>query len=592
MKAEMKFKSKLPSPQPSPAGRGGLALPAPLSAQAGQPLRPRSEGGLPVRVRFAPSPTGFLHIGGLRTALYNYLFARKHRGAFVLRIEDTDRARAVEGGVESIIRTLEWCGLDYDEGVFAPTPPSHPLLISPSGRGRDSSGRGGKIVSPPFEGGVRGGLLLEEHGDYGPYVQSARLDTYKKYAQKLVEQRSAYVCTCSPERLEQMRQEQMARKEAPRYDGHCRTAVVSSQSSVHSRYVIRLKVPEQGSTKFKDIIRGEVEFENALIDDQVLLKSDGFPTYHLANAVDDHLMKITHVIRGEEWLPSTPKHVLLYKAFGWKAPQFAHLPLLLNSDHSKLSKRQGDVAVEDYIKKGYLPEALLNFVALLGWNPRADKELYTLDELVAEFDLKKVNKSGAVVNFEKLDWMNGEYIRARNADELVQLCIPYLMGAGLLGEIQNYKSQITRKFQIQNSKLGEVVDFSWLRQIAALEQERLVKLSDIVEATEYFFVDQPEYDPMILVWKKMDKKDVANNLKGLREFLTQYGGVWDANSLEAHIKTWITKAGRGVGEILWPLRVALSGRAASPTPFDIAAILGKEKTLKRIQYAIESAKKL
>lgn len=476
---------------------------------------PFKRPSLKVRVRFAPSPTGFLHIGSLRTALYDYLFAKKYGGEFILRIEDTDRTRLVEGGMESITRTLEWAGIKWDEG---------------------------------------------------PYAQSERLDIYKKYAEQLLKNGSAYACTCSPERLEQVRQEQIARKEMPRYDRKCRYTEIGSPLQQRSNlpHVIRLKIPEQGSTTFRDIIRGEVAFENALIDDQVLLKSDGFPTYHLANVVDDHLMKITHVIRGEEWLSSTPKHVLLYKAFKWRLPQFAHLPLLLNADHSKLSKRQGDVAVEDYIKKGYLPEALLNFVALLGFNPRADKELYTVDELIGEFDLTKVNKAGAVVNFEKLDWMNGQYIRQKSLDELVELALPYL--------------------GVENRELA--------KKILALERERLKKLSDLKEATEFFFVEQPRYEPGVLVWKKMAKKDVANNLEGLREFLQQYSSAWEASTLEAQIKAWITKTGRGVGETLWPMRVALSGRAASPPPFEITEILGKARTLARLEYAIKVAKKM
>lgn len=492
-----------------------------------------------VRVRFAPSPTGFLHIGGLRTALYNYLFARKHKGVFVLRIEDTDQSRNVEGGVENIMRTLEWCGLKWDEG---PKPP----LNLPLGKGEKD--------------GV---------GPYGPYIQSERLEIYQKHAQQLVKKGKAYFCVCTPERLEKLRQEQMARKEPTRYDGRCRKMKNEELRIKNVRSVVRLKVPEKGSTKFADIVHDKMEFENKLIDDQVLLKSDGFPTYHLANVVDDHLMKITHVIRGEEWLPSTPKHILLYKAFGWKPPQFAHLPLLLNPDKSKLSKRQGDVAVEDYIKKGYLREALINFVALLGLNPRADKELYTLDELIAEFDLAKVNKSGAVVNFEKLDWMNGHYIRQKPLDELVELAISYLPiepplrgGARLL-----------------------------VAEVVKLEQERLKKLSDLTESTEFFF-KQPHYHAEILVWKKMPKKDVANSLTGLREFLTQYDGAWDAATLEKEVKAWITLGGRGVGQTLWPMRVALSGQEASPPPFDIAAILGKEETLKRLEYALGLAKKL
>ena len=465
-----------------------------------------------VRVRFAPSPTGFLHIGGLRTALYNYLFAKKHGGQFILRIEDTDRTRAVEGGVENIISTLKWCGLQWDEG---------------------------------------------------PYVQSQRLEIYKKYAQELVGQGSAYYCACTPERLEQVRQEQMARKEAPRYDGHCRKLGVRDQVSGVS-FVVRLKVPEKGSTKFSDIIHGEMEFENKLIDDQVLMKSDGYPTYHLANVVDDHEMKISQVIRGEEWLPSTHKHILLYKAFGWKPPQFAHLPLLLNANHSKLSKRQGDVAVEDYIKKGYLREALINFVALLGFNPRADKELYTLDELIAEFDLTKVNKSGAVVNFEKLNWMNGSYIRQMPVAELVKLAMPYL----------------------------PAVNAETAREIVALERERIKKLSDLTDSTEYLTNEQLHYEPEILVWKKSPKAAIGPILQALYDYLEQYRGAWHAAELEDAIKIWIKSENRGVGEVLWPMRVALSGRMASPPPFDIAAILGKARALARIEYAIKLAKKL
>jgi len=493
-----------------------------------------------VRVRFPPSPTGFLHIGSLRTALYNYLFARKHGGEFILRIEDTDRARSVPGGVESIIRTLEWAGIEYDEGPqLAPSPGLRPS--SPLGRG---------------EG--------EGKGEHGPYVQSERLDIYKKYAEQLIKKSKAYYCTCTPQRLEELRQAQMERKEPTRYDGQCRKLSNSKLQIANSSYVIRLKVPRTGKTKFEDIIHGKLEFENKLIDDQVLMKSDGYPTYHLANVVDDHLMKISHVIRGEEWLSSNPKHILLYKALGWKPPQFAHLPLLLNSDHSKLSKRQGDVAVEDYIKKGYLREALINFVALLGFNPRADKELYTIDELIDEFDLAKVNKSGAVVNFEKLDWMNGSYIRHMPLDELVTLTMPFL----------------------------PTDDMKLARKVVALEQERLKKLSDLSEATEFFFVEIPHYEPEILIWKKSPKESVAPNLQALHDFLSDYDGTWDANALESAIKLWIEQKSRGVGEILWPMRVALSGRLASPPPFDIAAILGKTRTLARLEYAIKLAKKL
>ena len=469
-----------------------------------------------VRVRSAPSPTGFLHIGNFRTILYNYLFAKKHKGIFILRIEDTDQARSVEGGVENIIKTLKWAGLEFDEG---------------------------------------------------PYIQSERLEIYKKYAEQLVEQGSAYCCDCTAERLTKLREEQTVAKQPTMYDGHCRPSLrdgVPSLSDGSPSRVIRLKVPKEGSTVFDDEVRGHVEFENKLIDDAVLLKSDGFPTYHLANVVDDHLMKITHVIRGEEWISSTPKHILLYKAFGWKPPVFAHLPLLLNADHSKLSKRQGDVAVEDYIKKGYLRDALINFVALLAWNPRADQEIYDLKTLIKEFDLKKVNKSGAVVNFEKLDWLNGNYIRQLSVDELTKLCQPYIK---------------------------EPVDADYLKKIVGLEQERLKKLSDITEAAEMFLMDQPEYAPELLVWKKMQKEDAVKNLIALHSLLREISFV-SQDDLETKIKAWITQNNLKTGEVLWPMRVALSGRSASPSPFEIASILGKEKTLKRIEYAIKIAQKL
>jgi glutamyl-tRNA synthetase len=299
-----------------------------------------------VRVRFAPSPTGLVHIGSLRTALYNFLFARQRKGTFVLRIEDTDRTRYVEGAVDNLLSTLAWCGLSYDEGPV-------------------------------------------KDGSHGPYYQSERLSIYTDYCTQLIEAGYAYPCFCSEARLAEMRKIQMAEKKPLKYDGRCRhlDPYEARKKAKHEQHVIRMMVPETGETVVDDLVRGVVTFQNGQIDDQVLLKSDGYPTYHLANVVDDHLMQITHVIRGEEWLPSTPKHLLLYRYLGWDAPQFAHLPLLLNPDRSKLSKRQGDVAVEDYRAKGYLPEALVNFVALLGWSKGDDQELFSLEALIDHFSL-------------------------------------------------------------------------------------------------------------------------------------------------------------------------------------------------------------
>jgi glutamyl-tRNA synthetase len=469
-------------------------------------------------VRFAPSPTGFLHIGGLRTALYNYLFARKNKGIFVLRIEDTDQTRSVPGGIEAIIEVLSKVGLKYDEG---------------------------------------------------PYVQSKRLDIYKKYAEDLVKKDKAYYCFCSPERLEEVRQKQIAEGKPTMYDKKCRQLSkkeITEKIKNKTPYVIRLKIPGEGVTAIDDIIRGKVDFENKLIDDQVLLKSDGFPTYHLANVVDDYLMKISHVIRGEEWLPSTPKHILLYKAFRWKPPKFAHLPLLLNPDKSKLSKRQGDIAVEDYLKKGYLPEALLNFVALMGYNPSAEQEVYNLKELIKGFDLDKINKTGAVFNIEKLDWLNGVYIRKKSSDELVELCLPYLKEAGAL------KGEINKK---------------WLKKVVALEQERLKRLDEIVYLTEFFFKDKLDYESNLLIWKKMILAEVGERLNKLLVFFESIPEKnFTQDALEIKVKDFIRDNNFGTGEILWPLRVALSGREASPGPFEIAEILGKNKTIQRVKDAV------
>ncbi|MBI4128702.1 MAG: glutamate--tRNA ligase [Parcubacteria group bacterium] len=489
-----------------------------------------------VRVRFAPSPTGFLHIGGLRTALYNFLYAKRHGGKFILRIEDTDQTRVVPGGLQNILNTLQWAGLTWDEG---------------------------------------------------PYIQSERFELYKKHAAHLVEKGSAYHCFCSSERLEEMRTQQMAAKQPPMYDGTCRELARDTREEMLQKgtaHVIRLKVPRDGETVIHDIIHGEVRFENKLIDDAVLIKSDGFPTYHLANVVDDHLMEITHVIRGDEWLPSTPKHVLLYAACGWHEPAFAHLPLLLNSDRSKLSKRTGDVAVEEYIAKGYLPEALINFVALLGWNPRADQEIYTVQELTDAFALERVNKAGAVVNFEKLRWLNSEYIRSIDLAALTELLVPWMKNAGLIEEV--------KPGQFVAPGLGEGVSLEYLRGVVSLARDRLALFGEIKELVEYFFVRAPAYDGSLLRWKKMTGDDVRARLTRTASLFTDLSEEeWTTEKLETAIKGAITAEKLGVGETLWPLRVALTGREASPGPFEVAAVLGRARTLERITQATEKIAK-
>lgn len=344
-----------------------------------------------VRVRFAPSPTGYLHVGGLRTALYNYLMARKNNGTVLLRIEDTDRERLVEDAIEKMIATFKRVNIEFDEG--------------------------------PVQG-----------GEYGPYIQSQRLDLYHKYAQQLIDSGHAYYCFCTKDELDEMRQNQIEQKLSPMYDKRCASL---SKEEVQRRldagdpYVIRLNVPKGRTITYNDLIHGPTSFETDLIDDQVLLKSDGFPTYHLAVVIDDHHMGITHVFRADEWVPSTPKHILLYEAFGWEPPLIGHLPILVNIEGKKLSKRDGDVSVEDYLDKGYLPEALVNYLALLGWNPGTEEEFFTLKELEERFSYERINDSPGVFDVEKLKWMNGKYIRMKEIGELVELVRPYLVAAGV-----------------------------------------------------------------------------------------------------------------------------------------------------------------
>ena len=475
-----------------------------------------------VRVRFAPSPTGYLHVGGLRTALYNFLFARHNNGKMVLRIEDTDRTRYVEGAVENLIRTLKWTGITYDEG--------------------------------PDIG-----------GPYGPYVQSERLELYREHAQKLIEMGHAYYCFCTPERLEKMRAEQIARKEPPRYDGTCRRLSpeeVAEKLQSGIPHVVRLKMPQEGETTFQDIIRGEVTFQNALIDDQILLKSDGYPTYHLANVVDDHYMKITHVIRGEEWLPSVPKHIQIYRAFGWDVPQMAHLPLLLNPDRTKLSKRQGDVAVEDYIAKGYLPEALINFVALLGWNPGTEEEFFTLEELIEKFTLERVNKAGAVFDIQKLNWMNGVYIRKLPEDRLIEFLTPFLEKAGY-----------------------DVSDRERTRKIILAVYKGIEKGEDIARAASIFYhdrltIEEPEAIEFL-------KKDTSRTV--LELFSRKLDSVYklDMDTFKQIMKEIQKETGIKKQELWMPVRIAITGVTHGPELPLVIEILGLEKVRQFVRQVLQ-----
>jgi len=475
-----------------------------------------------VRVRFAPSPTGYLHVGGLRTALYNYLFARHTSGKFILRIEDTDRARFVPGAVENLIDTLRWSGLTYDEGP-------------------------------------------DKDGGFGPYIQSERLEIYKEYTTRLINSGKAYYCFCTPERLKELRESQTEQKLQGKYDKHCLSLSADEiQNKLNNNipHVVRLNVPANEIVTVHDIIRGTVEFDSNTVDDQVLLKSDGYPTYHLANVVDDHLMKITHVIRGEEWLPSTPKHVLLYNAFGWEIPEFAHLPLLLNPDKSKLSKRQGDVAVEDYRSKGFLKEALVNFVALLGWNAGDDREFYYLDELISGFSLERVNKSGAVFNIEKLNWLNFEHLRQKPVHEVISMLRTEL------------KSSDFSSYEFPDNYLAQVIESM---------RERVSFVKELLTKSPYFFQLPAGYDEATL--KKRWKEDSHLLLSKLRDNFVRLSDP-TKEDFENSLHNTALENNVGNGKLIHPLRLAVSGMGEGPGVFDIVAILGKEETIKRIDKAL------
>lgn len=475
------------------------------------------------RVRFAPSPTGYLHVGGLRTALYNYLFAKSNDGKFVLRIEDTDRNRLVENAVENLINTLKWAGLDYDEGP-------------------------------------------DKSGEYGPYTQSERLDIYHKYAKQLIEDGKAYYCFCSPERLTALREEQQRLKlPQAKYDKHCLNlskSDVQAKLASNEPHVVRLNVEPGERVLIDDLIRGRVEFEREVIDDQVLIKADGYPTYHLANVVDDHLMKITHVIRGEEWLSSTPKHILLYEYLGWEIPKFAHLPLLLNPDKSKLSKRQGDVAAEDYRDNGYLREALLNFVALLGWSTSDNKEFFTMEELIENFSIDRVHKAGAVFNIEKLNWLNAEHLRAKPASELLAML----------------------KDEMKKSKYADK-SFSdeYLLLIIEAMRERVSFIKEYIDNCPYFYEEPHSYDEAVIAkrWKE-DSADL------LRKFLEKIKALENPTKedYENSLDQVAQENGVGKGRLIHPIRLAVSGVGIGPGVFDLLYILGKEKVVNRIHKAL------
>jgi len=480
-----------------------------------------------VRTRFAPSPTGYPHVGNIRTALFAWLFARHHEGSFIIRIEDTDVTRKVEGAVKAILSSLRWLGLDWDEGP-------------------------------------------EVGGEYGPYFQSQRLDKYHEIAQRLISQGDAYYCYCSPQRLEGMRVEQVRLKQPPGYDRRCRGLSQEERAKKEAEGitpVVRFKTPLEGQTKFNDLIWGDMVFENNTLDDFVLLKSDGYPTYHLANIVDDHLMEISHVIRAEEWLSSTPRHVLMYKALGFEPPNFAHLPMLLGSDRSKLSKRHGAVSITEYYEQGYLPEAMVNFLALLGWSLDDRTEILSRQELIDNFSLERVSRTAAIFNQDKLNWMNGVYIRSLSADEFYEAAEPYLMMDKAAGE-------------------AVICNEEYVRNILPLVQERAKTLAEVAELAQFFFVEELDYAPDLLIGKNMSQESTTEALKTAQPRLEQLR-VFDAESLEALLRPLAVELGLKTGQLFGTLRVAVTGRTAAPPLFQTMAVLGKERCLKRIEAALD-----
>ncbi len=494
-----------------------------------------------VRVRFAPSPTGYMHVGNFRTALYAYLFAQKNDGEFILRIEDTDQKRYVQDALEKLIEIINWAGFKYSEGVFI---------------------EDGKVV---------------QKGDFGPYIQSERLELYKKYAEQLVQEGKAYYCFCTLECLEKMRNEQIAQKQAPMYDKRChKLSKEETKEKIKKgeKYVIRQKINTEGFTEYEDMIRGKVKIKNELLDDQVLLKSDGYPTYNFANVIDDHLMEISHVIRGEEYVSSTPKYIQLYENFGWEVPVFAHLPLLLNADKSKLSKRQGDVAVEDYIKKGYLKEAIINFVALLGWNPGegSTQEIFSMDELIEKFDLAKVHKAGAVFDLKKLDWLNAQYIKKMSPDDIYQNALIFM-------KEKDFYRTWSRGERAGNEK--DQADF--IKKVLTVEKERLTKFSDVGKENKFFFQDI-SYEKELLRWKKNSDAETKQALETAGKVLEEISDSdWELKNLETKL---LEAAGEKRGDLLWPLRAALTGEQKSPSPFEVAWVLGKKESANRIEKAL------
>jgi len=486
-----------------------------------------------IRDRYAPSPTGLQHVGGIRTALFNYLFARSRGGAFVLRMEDTDRTRFDESFVQNLYDTFDWLGIRWDEG--------------------------------PDTGGA-----------FAPYVQSERTDLYKKHAQKLLDDGRAYRCFCTPERIEQVRKErEAARSSETGYDRLCRQ-IPAGEAAQRARagdvHTVRLKIPLGETTRFSDHLLGKIEWKNDDVNpDPVLLKSDGFPTYHLANVVDDHLMEITHVLRAQEWLASTPLHVIMYRAFGWEAPEFCHLPMVMGQDGKKLSKRHGATSIDEFRKQGYLPEALINYVALLGASYEDGRDIYGLRELEGLFSQDKLNKAPAIFDYKKLEWFNGQYIRMKGDRELAGLCLPAAIASGLFGKAGDEPSAEQREL---------------FEAAMPLVRERLVFLHEAAEKIGYLFAEPPLPAAEEFIPKKSGRDDAARFLRLGAEMIRPIAQARDDAAAEAFVKEHAEKNAVKLGDLMMPLRVAITGSRVSPPLFGSVRLLGAERSMMRVERAL------
>ena len=484
------------------------------------------------RLRFAPSPTGFQHIGGFRTALFSWLYARHTGGQFVLRIEDTDTTRAIEGAIESLVQGFAWLGMDVDEG--------------------------------PGIG-----------GPYGPYYQLQRKALYQQYASQLIESGHAYKCYCTPERLERLRKEQEAQKLPPRYDRHCRYLTPeerAAKEAAGATWTVRFAMPLDGETVVHDQLHGDMVFKNADLDDFIILKTNGLAPYHLAHLVDDHLMGITHVLRGEDWIPSAPRHIQLYHALGWEPPLFYHLPNVLGKDRKKLSKRRNAPSWDDYRRQGYLPEAVFNFLALLGWSYDDKTEIFTKEELIRVFTLDRIGVSSGIYDPDKLLWMNGVYIRKLPLTELVERTLPYLERPEVEGGLPD--------------SVKRPLDRAYTTHVLALEQERLKTLGEAAERIVFFYLDELTYDTSLLIQKNMDAPRTREALIAARDILAGLE-QWEHVSLETPVRELATTLGLKPGQMLGALRAAVSGSPATPPLFQMMEVLGRHVCLKRINRAIE-----